>query len=339
MSHVLVTGGGGYVGSVLVPMLLESGARVTVVDRFFFGMDALRAVEANPGLTIRRGDVRDITADDLVDVTAICDLASLSNDPAGEIDPGLTMAVNRDARIRVACLAREVGIERYIIASSCSVYGGGDEGELVEDSEAGPLTTYARAAFEAEQEVIAMRAPGFSPVGLRFATIFGVSPRMRFDLVVNLMVLTAVEKARIIVMGGGNQWRPLIHVRDVARAYAHFLDQPDASVGGQVFNVGHENFQVMGLAYAVREALPFEIAIDVAPDDADARNYRVSFDRARALGFEADITVADGASEIYQALKAGMIRSTPRTSTVNWYRHLLEAKETLDEVMLDGRLF
>jgi nucleoside-diphosphate-sugar epimerase len=320
---------------------VSHGYHVVALDRFFFGEDKLADLIESGLVELVRKDIRDVEERDLEGIHAVCDLAALSNDPSGDIDPGLTEAINYKGRVRVAQKAKAAGVARYLLSSSCSVYGAGAHGggTLAEDSDVGPLTAYARSTLAAEEETLPLAGDGFTVAALRNATVFGLSRRMRFDLVINLMVLTAVQKSQIIVMGGGRQWRPLVHVRDVARAFRLMLTTPAELVDGQVFNVGLENFQILGLAYRVREALPFHISIEIAPDDADQRNYNVSFEKARrVLGFEAEIRVEEGVREIYEALKSGVTDDGPRTSTVKWYRSILEAKRLLETIQLDGRI-
>jgi nucleoside-diphosphate-sugar epimerase len=162
---------------------------------------------------------------------------------------------------------------------------------------------------------------------------------MRFDLVVNLMTFTAFQKGRIIVMGGGLQWRPLVHVSDVSKAFLTIISKPKDKVNKEIFNVGLDNFQIKNLAYMVREELPLQIDIDIAPDDADKRDYNVIFKKAEdVLGFKAQVGVLDGIKEIYSALKSGKVDVGPKTVTVQWYRNILDAKTLLDSVELDGRV-
>lgn len=339
MKRVLVAGAGGYIGTVLVKELLANSYQVTALDRFFFGEKLLDDVRNKSGLAIVKKDIRDITETDLVGIDAVCNLAGLSNDPSCEIDPKLTYDINCKGRLKVAQTAKRAGVSRYVLSSSCSVYGTGTSTKLTETSKTAPLSTYAKSSLQAEKETLALADNSFSVSVLRNATVFGLSRRVRFDLVVNLMTLHAVRKARIIVMGGGKQWRPLIHVCDVARAIRTVIESPVDKVSGEIFNIGLKNYQILTLAYLVRETLPFPLEIDVAPDDPDRRNYNVSFQKARGmLGFEAEISVADGIREIYDALKAGEIDAEANTSTVNWYRSILEAKSLIDSVMLDGRI-
>ncbi|RMF15117.1 MAG: NAD-dependent epimerase/dehydratase family protein, partial [Alphaproteobacteria bacterium] len=286
-----------------------------------------------------RADVRNIAAAHLEGIDAVIDMAALSNDPAGELDPALTRAINYEARRRLAKMAKRAGVERYLLMSSCSVYGDTGESTVDETAEVGPLTTYAQCNRLAEEAILPLAGDGFVPLAFRNATVFGVSPRMRFDLAVNLMTLNAVRESRIIVMGGGRQWRPFVHVRDVARAALLALEAPAGEVSGEVFNIGHGNLQIRPLAYIVRENLPFMVEVAMAPDDPDRRNYRVDFSKAREhLGFTAEFSPADGVREVYEALKRGEVDEEPQTHTVRWYQALLDAERLVREVSLEGRL-
>jgi len=271
--RALVTGGAGYIGSTLCRLLLDRGFDVVVLDRFFFGyeplsdvLDRLRAV---------RGDVRWFEPDLLRGVDVVFDLASLSNDPAGELDPAKTLEINYEGRVRVARLAKKLGVGRYVLASSCSVYGFQD-GLVDESSPTNPLTTYAKANALAEGEVLSLADRSFSATVLRQATVYGYSPRMRFDLAVNGMVLGFFRDGRVPIMRDGRQWRPFVHVKDTSKAFLMVAEADADLVNGEVFNVGsnEQNIQIFDLAKVVADALkvPFEYVWYGSPDSRSYNN-------------------------------------------------------------------
>ena len=327
MRSVLVTGAAGYIGSALVGVLLNNGDRVVAYDRFHFGRDALNAYNDHQGLTLVQKDIRDAELADFAGITAVCDLAALSNDPSGEIDPVLTVAVNHKGRSRICRLAKEAGVRRYVMSSSCAIYGPGGAAHLDETSPTAPLTTYAQSNYNAERDNLPLADENFAVTILRIATVFGLSARMRFDLVINAMTLHGAERGVITVMGGGDQWRPLAHVSDVARMFHRVIEADPEKVSGEIFNVGRTNLQIGSLAEIVRQSLPVPVTIEVAPDNPDKRDYNVSFEKARnVLGFEAETTIEAGVKEIYEALKSGRIEHTTKTRTVDWYQSILEVK-------------
>ena len=335
----MVTGAGGYIGTQLVKDLLSQGHTVKAVDRLFFGIEPLNGFMSNKSFEILKKDIRDLEEKDFKDIDVVCDLACLSNDPAGEIDPQLTFDINRDGRVHVARMAKKAGVKKYIISSTCSVYGTGNEPNLNEKSSTNPISVYAKSTLEAEQINLSISDNNFSVTSLRNATVFGLSTRMRFDLVVNLMTLSAFQKGRIIVMGGGLQWRPLVHVSDVARAFLAVIDSPVCKVNNEIFNVGLSNFQIRNLAYIVRETLPIKIEIDIAPDDADKRDYNVGFEKIKdVLKFQPVTGIEFGVNEIYSSLISGKVDTSTKTITVQWYKNILEAKKLIDSVTLNKRV-
>ncbi len=338
MQTVLVTGAGGYIGSELVAQCLKAGYRVIALDRFFFGDDILEDLICD-SLVILRKDIRDVDQLDFKGVDVVFDLAALSNDPSGDINPSLTEEINYLGRVRVATMAKKAGVGRYVLASSCSVYGHADGKPLNESSEVNPLTAYARANYNAEQSVSELNCDEFSVTVVRQATVFGLSRRMRFDLVINIMTLNAVEKGLLYITGGGKQWRPLVHVSDTARAFIEIFRADKTLVEKQVFNVGFTNAQVLNVAYCVRERIPFPINVEVIPDDPDKRDYRVDFSKIESvLGFKARISPEEGVEEVYLALKDGKTTSEPRTLTVKWYQRILEAQSIVERLSCNGRL-
>ena len=318
--RVLVTGGAGYLGGVLVPLLLESGYAVRVVDRFFYGTESLDAVKGRCELI--EADTRWCPESVFADAYAIIDLAALANDPLGELDPQRTLDINAHARIRTATLAKKQGVSRYILASSCSVYGFQDD--LIDESATpSPLTTYAASNVLAEEGVCALQDDHFTVTALRQGTLYGLAPRMRFDIVVNAMAL-ALERDGVITVRGGEQWRPLLHVADSAAAFLLALSAPREVLGGTVFNVGGHNLSIRSVAQHVLSAGgKGKIVNDVT--DRDTRSYRVRTEKIhQALGFTPTHTPDDGAREVLAALREGKLAFDAKTCTVDWYKGLLQ---------------
>jgi len=337
--QVLVTGGGGYIGSILVPRLLKEGYKVKVLDRFFFGKDTLSSVSQNKNLKLIQDDIRWFDPKILKNVDVVMDLAALSNDPAGELNPKMTMDINHKGRARVAKLSKEAGVKRYILASSCSIYGFRDR-MLDEKSPINPLTTYAKANRNAEISAKKLSSDKFITTMLRFATVFGLSPRMRFDLAVNGMTLGFYKNKQIPIMRDGKQWRPFIHIKDVAEAYIKVIKAPSSKINGEIFNVGSErqNYQILQLAKEVAKAIgiPFK---KQWYGDPDSRSYRISFKKFNdALGYDTKNTVADGTKEIYKALRNGKTVDSIKTKTVEWYKYLAESKNILDSITIKNRV-
>jgi nucleoside-diphosphate-sugar epimerase len=342
--HVLVAGGAGYIGSVLVPLLLERGHRATVLDRLYFGATLDAARRFGSALRIARADVRGFDHDLLRGVDAVVDLSGISNDPSCELEPELTRSVNVDGGKRLASVAREQGVRRYVYSSSCSVYGHGESMGLGETGPRHPVSLYARTKAEVEDFVLGLgrtSSGSMEVVCLRLATVFGLSPRMRFDLAVNVMAKNAYVQRRITVDGGGRQWRPFVHVHDVARAFELALTAPAAQVAGEVFNVGSDanNVQILNLAFRVRDAVPGTEVVH-APTDPDLRDYNVSFEKVRrVLDFSPDRSVDDGIREVVGALRTGMVDPDERRwYTLRQYIFLRDAERAFRDLAIDGRL-
>ena len=338
MNKVLVTGAGGYIGSVLVPMLLEQGYNVVAVDRFFFGRQTLPPEDER--LQVLQDDIRWLDESYLKGIDAVIDLAALSNDPSGELDPEKTWEINHRGRVRIAQLSKKIGVSRYIFPSSCSIYGF-REGLLDEMSPVNPLTTYAKANLQAEKDILPLADERFCVVVLRQATVYGISPRMRFDIAINGMVRGFFKNGKIPILRDGTQWRPFVYVKDTARAMMLMLEAPSHLVNAQIFNVGsdEQNYQIMPLAKTVAEAsgIPFDYEWYGSPD---YRSYRVSFKKIQdILGFKAEYTPREGAQEVYQALqKKSLDPDDPKTITVQWYKHILEMHEFLKQIEIQGVL-
>ena len=335
MALVLVTGAGGYIGTTLVPMLLDAGYAVRAVDRFFFGRHLL---PEHGRLEVVVEDSRKLAPEHFAGADAVIDLAAISNDPSGELFQEATFRINRDSRVRAARLAKEAGARRYVLPSSCSIYGFQEEGVTADEtSPTNPLTTYARANESAEQGVLPLADEGFCVVVLRQATVYGLSPRMRFDLAINGMTFGAWKTGRLPLMRDGTQWRPMVHVRDTARAQTFMLEADPAKINGQIFNVGSAAnlYRIGALGELVAGCVPREVEIEWY-GDPDRRSYRVAFHKIEALGFRTAWTAADGVAEICEALEAGAVDKTIRTITLDWYRELAHWHRIVREVEMYG---
>lgn len=337
---VLVAGGGGYLGVPLIRSLFDGGHRVRIVDRFFFGMEPLASVAEEPDLTIIRADTRTVDAKVFDGVDTVMDLSGLSNDPSCDLDYDATIAINHGGTLRVARLAKERGVRRYLFSSSCSVYGFGETRDLKEDDPYRPVSLYARTKMRCEEDLSDLASDRFAVSFLRNATLYGLAPRMRFDLAVNLMTLSAVRRGRIFIQGGGKQWRPFLHVQDCAKAFMLALDAPTEAIQMQAFNVGsnEQNYQIERLARVIASRIPGS-EVDLIPDDPDKRTYHVNFDKiTKTLGFHVDRDVPESAAEIAKALNDGSVADDIRTRTLDYYTYLLDAKKLLDGIVMDGRV-
>jgi nucleoside-diphosphate-sugar epimerase len=341
MKTVLVTGGAGYIGSVLTEMLMEAGYHVRILDRLFFGRKLIAPLESRNGLEVLRDDIRYVNRTAFEGIDVVMDLAGISNDPASDLDPSITEQVNHCGPVRMARMAREAGVTRYIYSSSCSIYGAGGSDVLDENSPKSPVSLYARTKIQAEEELAQLNDDDFAVTFLRNATVYGLSYRMRFDLVINIMTLYAYKNRRIFVTGGGQQWRPLVHVRDVARAFITAMEAPRDKVAGEAFNVGSndQNYQIRAIAQMVRDVVP-HTSLDMVPDDPDRRSYHVNFDKiARELGYKVEKTPYEGIVEVKQALERGQIDDDVTTKTVNYYKYLLDAERLVHELSFNGKIF
>ncbi len=309
---ILVTGGGGYVGSALVPALLARGHAVRVLDLFWYGEHVFGEAGAHPALQRVKADIRDLPAVKaaLRGADAVIHLACISNDPSFELDPGLGRSINRDAFPGLVAAARDAGVRRFLYASSSSVYGLRDEPDVGEDAPKTPLTDYSRFKLECEQMLLDGVTAGDPMVRiiLRPATICGYAPRMRLDLTVNILTIHALVHRRIRVFGGA-QLRPNLHILDMVRAYERLLEAPREAVHGVPFNVGYQNLAVADIARRVQAVLDGAgIATETVPTD-DLRSYHINSDRIRErLGFAPRHTVEDAIRGLAEAYRAGRLR-------------------------------
>jgi nucleoside-diphosphate-sugar epimerase len=341
MKTVLVTGGAGYIGSVLTEMLIESGYSVRILDRLFFGRKLIAPLESRNGLVVLKEDVRYVGPSAFENIDIVIDLAGISNDPASDLEPSITEEVNFGGPVRMARLAKQAGVSRYLFSSSCSIYGAGGDSILDEQSAMAPVSLYARTKIQAEEQLAALNDENFAVTFMRNATVYGLSYRMRFDLVINLMTLYAYKNRRIFVLGGGQQWRPLVHVRDVGRAFILAMEAPREKVAGEAFNVGSnsQNYQIRNIAQMVRDVVP-HTSLEMVPDDPDKRSYHVNFDKiSRVLGYTVDKTPYEGIVEVKQALESGRVDDDISTKTVHYYKYLLDAERLVREIAYDGRIF
>ncbi|MBF8171070.1 MULTISPECIES: NAD-dependent epimerase/dehydratase family protein [Streptomyces] len=304
--RVLLTGHQGYLGTVMAPVLTAAGHEVVGLDAGLFADCVLGPAPADP--PGRRVDLRDVTAEHVAGVDAVIHLAALSNDPLGSLAPELTYDINHHASVRLARLARDAGVQRFLYASTCSVYGAaGGDGLVAEDAPLRPVTPYAESKVRVEDDLHALCDGDFSPVYMRNATAFGYSPRLRADIVLNNLVGHALLSGEVLVLSDGTPWRPLVHAADIARAFTAALDAPREAVHDRAFNIGSEanNVTVAEIAEQVAAAVAGSKVVITGETGADPRSYRVDFSRFRAAvpGFDCAWTVKQGAVELADAYR------------------------------------
>ncbi|MFD6343829.1 NAD-dependent epimerase/dehydratase family protein [Streptomyces roseolus] len=304
--RVLLTGHQGYLGTVMAPVLAAAGHEVVGLDAGLFADCVLGPAPADP--PGHRVDLRDVTAEHVAGVDAVIHLAALSNDPLGSLAPELTYDINHHASVRLARLARDAGVRRFLYASTCSVYGAAGGDELVgEDAPLRPVTPYAESKVRVEDDLRALADGDFTPVYLRNATAFGFSPRLRADIVLNNLVGHALLSGEVLVLSDGTPWRPLVHAEDIARAFTAALTAPRDAVHDRAFNIGGEgnNVTVAEIAGQVAEAVEGSKVVITGETGADPRSYRVDFSRFRAAvpGFDCAWSVKRGALELADAYR------------------------------------
>jgi nucleoside-diphosphate-sugar epimerase len=336
--RVLVTGHKGYIGTTLVPLLLEEGFDVTGLDSDLFRECTFD--KGMVGISEVIKDVRDVTPHDVEGHDAIIHLAGLSNDPLGDYDPSLTDDINCQGSVKLARIAKQVGVRRFVFASSCSNYGAAGDQFLTEDAEFNPVTPYGESKVKVERAVTQLADKNFSPTYLRASTAYGLSPRLRFDLVVNNLTAWALTTGRVYLKSDGSPWRPIVHVEDIGRAYVATLKAPVELVHDQAFNVGttSENYQIREIAKIVESVVP-GCRIDFAPDAGpDKRNYRVDCNRiARTLhGFKPQWTARRGVEQLYESfLRVGLKVDDFEGER---FKRIAHMKKLIDSGQIDGRL-
>ncbi len=320
--HILVTGGAGYVGSRLVPALLEAGHTVTVLDWFFF--EPRQFVEPVPGLTCIVGDLRDRekVKEALDHADAVIHLAAISNDPTCELNPSVTWDINFEASCRLADLAQQAGVRRFINASSASVYGIKEEERVTEELPSSPETIYGRSKAESEAYILAANNKRFTTTSVRPATLSGYAPRMRLDLTVNILTYQAICK-NLLQVFGGSQYRPNLALNDMVRAYLLLLTIAAEKVAGRTFNLSEGNYRVLGIAEEIKRVLGLEdLEIRRVPTK-DTRSYRLCADRAaQELGFTASLNLEHSIRDVATAFIDGRIfdPDQPRYRNIEWLK-------------------
>lgn len=330
--RILVTGYTGYIGPVMSTVLTKAGHEVSGLDTGYF---------AEPSSTgFLRKDVRDLTPSDLAGVNAVVHLAALSNDPMGELQPEWTHQINCEGSLHLARIARDAGVSRFLFASSCSIYGASENEFATESSPVQPLSAYAISKVKTEEGLDKLANSTFSPVSLRNATAYGVSSRLRLDLVLNNLVAWAFTTGRVQIMSDGSPWRPIVHIEDIARAFAAALDAPREAIHNQAFNVGatEENYQVRDLGEIVSETVAGSMVTYSGKSSPDPRNYRVNFSKIRQAmpGFHTIWTARRGAAELLDACRQLDLKEADLQSRdyirLKQLRHLLDSGE-LDETL------
>jgi nucleoside-diphosphate-sugar epimerase len=334
VKRILVTGGAGYIGAVLAEMLVERGYDVRILDRLYWGEGPLARLREN--IEVIRGDVRAMSDDLLDGVDGVIHMAGLSNDPTAEYNPAANWEMNTVATRTLGEACKRRGIQRLTFGSSCSIYDGLPQGKVYDETtDVRPRGAYATSKKAGEEALLEMADDAFQPVVIRQGTVYGYSPRMRFDLVVNTFVKDAISKGKLSLHGGGWMWRPLVDVTDVARAHIHCLEAPIDRVGGQVFNLLHDNYQIRELAMLVSgsaQMRKFHVDLQEAPMPELTRDYKCSGDKLRHVaGFQPQVSVLESIETMLKWIEAeGPVDfHHPRFYNIAWMTLLEEAHANL----------
>lgn len=337
---ILIAGAGGYIGTEMTEFFLKKGLEVIALDRFYFG-DTLSDLKDNKNLQIVKADIRNFDKKILKNVYAVINLASISNDPAAELNPKITNSINYSGAIKLAKLAKKMKVKKYLFASSCSVYGASNN-FLDEHSKVNPISEYAKSKIKAEKKLLKLANKSFCVTIPRLSTIYGVSKRrMRFDLIINIMTLHAWKNNKIFVMGGGNQWRPLLHLKDCINFFYSCVLQDSTVINKQIFNVGSntQNYTVSQVARQFKKYFP-NLSVEEIPDDPDPRNYKVNFDKVKKLlKYVPKNSISNGIDEVKHALEKGEISETEQSNTLAYYKYLMDANAVLSSIKLKNKLF
>ena len=337
--RIFLTGSEGYIGSLLAPLLLQKGYEVVALDTGYY-KERMLFMSGTPSPLTLAGDVRRIEPEDLQNIDAVVHMAELSNDPAGQLLPTITYEINHQASVKLADLARQQGVKRFVYTSSCSVYGVSDEDFVDERSKVNPQTAYGVCKTLVERDVRALACDGFSPTFLRNATAYGASPRMRFDIVLNNLAGLAWTTNEIAMTSDGTPWRPIVHALDICRAIIAVLEAPIEAVHNEVFNVGDtsHNYLVRDIAEIVAEVFP-GCRLTFGPASADNRSYRVSFEKIRKHipGYRCEWDARRGAQQLYELFKR--IEMTPEVFNYRSFTRLKQLEYLIRTQQIDDHFF
>ncbi len=338
--NYLVTGGAGYIGSVLVEMLLAHEDKVRVYDKLYFDEKPLKKLKEkfDHKLEVIQGDVREFDDRVLEDIDLVIHLGALSNDPTADFDPKATMDINYHGTLNVAEACKKKGIRRFSFASTAAVYGFHVDSVADEQFPANPQSEYARSRLKSDNDLMKMADDKFFPVSFRQATVYGASPRWRYDLAVNTFVRDAFQKGVLTVFAGGAAWRPFVNIRDVARAHILAVTCPESKIeGGQIFNLVYDNFQIMDLAHRVKYLLKDKknISVEVDYSTGEARSYRMTGEKfKKVLGFVPEVSIEESALFMYNLLEKGMYNDfdNPYYYNLDWMELLMDMEKRIGKI-------